>query len=223
MQVPAQIFSDEWQVVDRLSELDLTKDDLVEVTRVCAAAHGGCTPHDPPAARGWETWRGGVRGLRDVLCPRGHWEKSDADGFSTVVNHRRRLRIAVAGTDEITGLIRGDLAPENRVPKGTTAERATAVNQIMEQLPLALLPVLVKDQPADVADDGGYQTWHFCIYIKEDVVRAELARYNGCSGGYFSDCRERIFIVGEGEWTAPDLGRDDDRGPEFDFEIQRKQ
>jgi hypothetical protein len=67
-----------------------------------------------------------------------------------------------------------------------------------------------------------YQTWHFCIYIKGDQVRAELSRYNGCSDGYLTDCRERIFVVGEGEWDSLDLRRDEDTGPDFDFEIQRK-
>jgi hypothetical protein len=215
----AEILSDEWSVVDRLTGLGLERDDLIDVVRACAAAYGGCTDNDPPAARGWETWRMGVRALREVLRPKG-WEKSDAGGFSTIVNHALRIRIAVTSTDDITGVIRGDLAPANRLPKGSTAERATAINQIVEQLPLAL-PGAAPLAPDPESED--YQTWHFCIYIKGDIVRAELSRYNGCADGFLTDCRERIFIVGDGDWIAPDLGRDSDPGPEFDFEIQRKQ
>ncbi|MBX5463414.1 MAG: hypothetical protein IRZ28_20270 [Steroidobacteraceae bacterium] len=221
--MPAKIHKEQWEVVDRLAAMDLYPDDLMEVVRYCAAAYGGCTPNDPPAARGWETWRAGVRGLRDVLLPKGKWEKSDFNGFSTVVNHAKRLQIAVAGTNEITGLIRGDLAPENRVPKGITSERAMAVNQIIEQLPLFPYLNTDSDDESEGRTEGEYQTWHLCIYINEDIVRAELARYNRYRDGYLTDCRERIFIVGEGEWSAPDIGTDEDHGPEFDFEIVRRQ
>jgi hypothetical protein len=216
--VAAVILSDEWQVVDRLAELALSRDGLLEVVHRCTAGYAGCTDNDPPAARGWEAWRMGVRGLREIFCGK-EWTKSDAGGFSTIVNHQLQLQIAIASTDEVTGLIRGDLAPENRLPKGSTAERAVAVNQVMDQLPLALVG---GGRPGDVHVND-YQTWHFCVYIRGDIVRAELSRYNGYSGGFLTNCRERIFIVAEGEWTTPDLGRGDDSGPEFDFDIRRKQ
>jgi hypothetical protein len=211
----------EWQVVGRLEQLGLTRAGVMEVVRQCAAAHAACTDNDPPGARGYEVWRIGIRSFREVFGGKNGWEKNESAGFSTITNQNLKLRVAVTNADEITGVIRGDLAPQNRLPKGSTAERAVTTNQIIDQMSLALVGGLMRTLDSSVTD--GYQTWHFCVHIKGGDVRAELSRFNGYKDGFLSDCRERIFIVGDGDWTAPNISGADDSGPEFEFEIRRKQ
>lgn len=215
-----EILTNDWQVMPRLQQLALTHEGLMAVLHQCVAGYAGCTDNDPPGARGYETWRMGIRGFREQFGGKVGWEKNEAGGFPTIANPKLMIRIAVTNADDVTGKVEGDLAPQNRLPKGTTAERATATNQLIGQMPLALIGGVMNTHSADTTD--GYQTWHFCVFIKGDEVRAELSRFNGCKDGFLSDCQERIFVVGEGEWTAPDIGDIDDSGPEFDFEIQRK-
>src|ERR1700730_18290394 len=131
----ALIRAEDWEVADRLGDFDLTKEKLIDIVQACIAAYGGCTDNDPPAAKGWELWRWGVRRAREVLRP-DDWTKDDAGGYSTVVNHRRRIRVAIAGTDDATGVI-GEIAPQNRSRKGALSERAAGANQITHQLRLA--------------------------------------------------------------------------------------
>lgn len=49
------------------------------------AAAGGATENDPPSARGWDTWRFGVRRWREIKRPHG-WEKNDSENISTIVH-----------------------------------------------------------------------------------------------------------------------------------------
>lgn len=218
-----EILKNDWQVQPRLERLALTIKGLMAVVHQCASGYSGCTDNDPPGARGYETWRAGVRSLREQFAGKDAWEKDDSGGFSTITNHALQIRVAIINATEVTGRIDGDRFPQNRLPKGATAERATNTNQLIDQLPLGLIGgVMNAAANAPKTPSGGYQTWHFCVFIKGEEVRAELSRFNGCDEGFLSDCQERIFIVGDGVWNTPNIGDVDDSGPDFDFEIQRK-
>lgn len=204
---------EEWDVEHRLGDFDLTQEKLVDVVRACVAAYGGCTDNDPPTAKGWELWRWGVRRSREILRPE-EWEKDDTGGFSTIVNHKRRFRIAIASADDATGRL-GGRDPQNRSRKGPASERATTVNQL-------LLPGS-DAWPRSKAQVDEYETWHLCVYVGGDAVRAELSRFNGFEGGYLTDCHERIILLGDGDWEKLDFGTgDNDLGPEIEVDVQRK-
>jgi hypothetical protein len=203
---------EEWDVHQRLGDFNLTQNNLVEVVRASAAAYGGATDNDPPGARGFYTYSMGVRRLREVLRPEG-WDKDDTNNFSTTVNHKGRIRIACVRTDDATGIPK-KRSPQNRSPKGPVNERATMVNQ------LSLPGIDDWREPDGPVDE--YQTWHLCIYVEGDAVRAELARFNGFEDGHLTDCHERIILLGNGDWEKLDLGDgSDDLGPEFDINIKR--
>ena len=155
-----------------------------------------------------------VRSLREVLRPKG-WDKSDASNFSTVINQSAGIRIAVASTDDTTGIVDGEKAPANRNKKGPMAERAASANQITEQFSLGIVSPI----EAAPAEESELQTWHFCIYIAGDDVRAELSRFNSLSDGFLADCRERIILV-TGDWAPLEAQAFDD-GPDIDFDISR--
>jgi len=207
---------EEWDVHQCLGDFDLTQEKLVDVVVASATAYGGATDNDPPSAKGWDTWRWGVRRIREILRPEG-WDKDDTGGFSTVVNHKRRIRIACVRTDDATGMP-GERSPQNRLPKGVVNERATTINQL--SLPMAA------EWPRPEVGIDEYQTWHLCVYIEGDVVRAELSRFNGFEAGHLADCYERIILLGDGDWDKLDFcGLDrglDDLGPDFDVDIKRK-
>jgi hypothetical protein len=214
--MPMVVRSEAWDINHRLAELGLTQDVLIEVVRACAAAHGGCTDNDPPNARGIEVWRWGVRRLRELLRPAG-LEKDDTAGFSTIVDHERKLRIAVVNTDEMTG-VPGDCIPQNRARKGAASQFAAAVNQLLPGAESWPLLTAAGRPPVST-----YATWHLCVHIDGDVVRAELSLLSGFDSGYFTDCLERIILLGPGEWEKlDDLHRPEDLGPDFDVDVRRK-
>lgn len=208
-----------WDVETRLFQLDLTRAALIEIVRACVSAQGGCTDNDPPNAKGFESWRWGVRRAREILRPEG-WEKDDTGGFSTIVNCRRQIRVAVMNADDGAGL--PDRVPQNRSRKGPNSERAALANRQLSLPGAADWPVLVP-----VGDDDsfeGYTTWHLCVYINGDVVRAELSILNGFEAGYFRDYFEKIIILGGDDWEKLDFGDDagDDSAPDLEIDVRRK-
>jgi hypothetical protein len=214
--MPMVVRSEPWEVDHRLAELGLTREVLIEVVRACAAAHGACTDNDPPNAKGIEVWRWGVRRLREILRPQG-FDKDDTGGFSTVVHHERKLRIAVINTDEMTG-VPGNHIPQNRARKGPNSQRAAAVNQLLPGV--ESWPMLTAAGQAPVST---YATWHLCVYIDGEAVRAELSLLNGFDSGYFTECRERIILLGLGDWDDLDsIQGPEDLGPDFDVDVRRK-
>ncbi len=214
--MPAIVRAGEWDVDRRLQELGLSRDELIDVIRACVAAHGGCTDNDPPNAKGWEVWRWGVRRLREIYRPAG-FEKDESGGFSTTINRAHRYRIAVINTDDATGLS-GERIPQNRNRKGPASEQAAAINQ--QWLPGYDWPRRTSESKEPACD---LPTWHLCVFVEGDEVRAELALLVDFKSGFFTECHERIILLGRGDWERLDFDSPpDDPGPEFDVEIRRR-
>jgi len=209
----------EADVVSRLAELDLSRETLISIVKACAAGYGGCTDNDPPNARGFETWRWGVRRAREELRPAG-WEKDDSGNYSTVVNHNRQIRLAIMNADDGAGM--PDRVPLNRAKKGPNSEKVATRNDQLSFPGAEFWPVPEADELKKNIET--YSTWHLCVHINGDIVRAELALLNGFSNGFFNDFVEKIIVIGEGDWNNVGFktGPDDDFGPELDFEIARK-
>jgi hypothetical protein len=213
--------SETWDVDRRLRDFDLTRDVLIEIVKACVAARGDCTDNDPPAAPGWMSWSRGTRRARELLRPR-EWEKDDTNSFSTVVNHRRRIRVAVSNTDDGTGVLYA--LPRNNSRKGTASERAIGQNgtlPLFPDLPVSMAPP--KPQTLQAVPTGEYATWYLCVYAEDDAVRAELSLPIDIEGGFLKDFRERIIFLGPDDWGQVDLtGPDDDLGPDFEINVVRK-
>ncbi len=58
-----------WDVARRLAQFGMTRDQALEVIRACVSGAGNVTENDPPGTHGWETYRFGVRRLREMLRP----------------------------------------------------------------------------------------------------------------------------------------------------------
>jgi hypothetical protein len=202
-------------VVRRLADFGMTRDQILEVVRACVSGAGNVTENDPPGTHGWETYRFGVRRFREVLRPEG-WEKDNTEGLATVVNHQLRMRVAVANTDGNTGHV--DKLPQNRTRKGPTAERVAVANEAL--LPGVEWPLAQKPGDSGPSIDG-YATWHLCVYVDGDDVRVELSLLNEFESGFFTGWQERIILLGPGDWANVDLPEsDDDSEPELDIDVR---
>jgi hypothetical protein len=208
-----------WDVGRRLSDFDLKREILIEIVKACVAARGDCTDNDPPAAPGWMSWSRGTRRARELLRPQ-KWEKDDANSFSTVVNHDRRIRIAISNTDSGTGTLCG--MPRNSSRKGAASEGAIDQNgtlPLFPHLPVSMAPA--KPQAVEMAN-GEYATWYLCVYVGDEDIRAELSLPIDMEGGFFRDFRERIIILGPDDWKQMELAGSDDLGPDIEVNVVRK-
>jgi hypothetical protein len=213
--LPTIVRTASWDVAQRLADFGITRDQILEVVRACVSGAGNVTENDPPGTHGWETYRFGVRRLREMLRPDG-WERDNTDGLATIVSDQLSMRIAVANTDNATGI--PDRLPQNRNKKGPTAERAAATNHAL--LPGVAWPLAVKRQTGAVSVTEQI-TWHLCIYVDGDDVRAELSLLDEIESGFFIGWQERIIILQPGDWETVDLPTsDDDFGPELDIDVQ---
>lgn len=208
---------DQWDVDQRLHELGgLTRSDLIEAVKAAVSAVNDCTDNDPPAARGWEGWRAATRRLREIHRTFG-WVKDDTSNFSTIINHKASIKLAVANTDEFTG--NAQVHPTNRSRKGANADRASKINQAT--LPFVEWQSETEPQTAVIP---GYATWYLCLYVEGDRVRAELSLPTRMENGFFAEWSERVILVSsDDDWHGSKLPSfDDDEGPEFEVIVQRK-
>jgi hypothetical protein len=214
--VPGTVRQEQLDVAHRLSQLGLTREKLMSIVRACVAGHGGCTDNDPPNARGFESWRWGVRRAREELRPEG-WEKNDAGNFSTVINRELKIRLAIMNADDGAGL--PNRVPQNRSKKGPNSERVAATNEDLQ----FKLPGMELWPAPGAQDDPGleeFSTWHLCVYISGDKVRAELTLLRGFVNGFFTDFIEKIIIVGDGEWDRENVFDDPNDADDNEYEIE---
>lgn len=206
-------------VTGRVSELGLDYDGLFEVLRLIFAEHGFCNENDPAGTTGLTVYRWGVRGLRQQFRSRG-WTIDRSGNLETIVNHGLKLRVAIMNTDDST-CDATTLFPRNTNEKGPNSERAALANAI---LPGAEdWPQLNRDGTPAVTPE--YDTWHLCVYVRDDEIRAELSLLTQFSAGYFSGARERIFLVKPGDWKVVSQQTPADDGPDTNvvtFRVERK-
>lgn len=213
----------EWDVDARLAELGLARGQLLDIVKARVAAFAGCTDNDPPGSAGWESYRAGVRRARELLGPQG-WKKDNTGGYATVINMERKVRLAMLNADDGAGM--PELITQNRSKKGPNSERAASANRSFSQIPL-FDDADVDSRTADPSDTDldEYATWHLCVYIDPNTVRAELSLFGEFSQGFVTQCIEKIILVGKGDWDqvmqTPDAG-DDDGSQDFDIQVNWK-
>ncbi|CAJ4098311.1 Uncharacterised protein [Burkholderia pseudomallei] len=212
------------EVESRLSQLGLTRDIVIEVVQACVAGYAGCTDNDPPGAPGYSSWRYGVRRSRELLRPLG-WLKDNTGGYATCLNREKKVRLAIMNADDGAGI--PDRVPQNRSKKGPNSERAAFNNKQVHQFALPDADDWpVPEGEVLVTDLSEYATWHVCVFIKGDIVQAELSLLGDFDGGYASECLEKIILVAPGEWNTPirdQNGSDDDDDLDaFPIEVTRK-
>jgi hypothetical protein len=223
------IYKSPIEVDGRLSELRVTREQLLEVVQAMVAAKAACTDNDPPSAPGWSSWRHGIRRSREVLRPDG-WLKDDTDQLSCIVNHNLGMRIGVANTDDATGDESPSAVPQNRSKKGAATDRSIDGTQQSLFGPSAGKAAeddgkIIRFMPR-ARHSNSYVTYYVCTFNEGDVVRAEFSCPIAVENGFFNGFSERIILVGPGDWPpAAKVKRDDPAsggGSEFDIPVRRK-
>lgn len=206
----------------RLDNIGTSRDLMLDVVDAMVSARAETTDFDPSGTRGWRGWQMGTRRNREAHCAieGDDWEMDDAEQVASVVSKKRRIRLIVCNTDDGT-CIEGK-KPKNRSRKGAANERVIDETQLL----LGFSEPVGKIVPLHAfTDENGFVTYYLCVYHEGDDVRAELSSATQTSGGYFTDFRERIFIIGGEAGSPAPVERkkpDSDDRSEFDIPVTRK-
>ena len=203
----------------RLSELGLSRDELIEVVMAAVTARKSCTGNDPLSAPGWMSWKEGSRRLREMLLPKGFLRSND-DGVPWVIDPKSGARFCVVNTNDGTGLLERE--PQQSSKKGPATNRAVSRNSAPLFEAMGLKEPAV--EASTVRQPFTQQAWYLCVYCEGDVIRAELSLPVSMSDGYFERFQERIFILGpnDGQLVVRREERPSPDGGEFDIPVSRK-
>jgi hypothetical protein len=164
---PAIVHDEPYEVEQRLAELGLRSETLIDVLRQGELQRRMASPLDPPSAPGVAAWARSVRALREQLIPSG-WTPSDRFNFSTVVSPDGALAIAVATGDDGTGDSSPEVNPRTKYRRGPTYARALARNVQLELFPET-------NVPSDPTNESTV-TWILLRRSTSDAIYAELSR-----------------------------------------------
>ena len=200
-------------VEQRLRELGLDREGLIDVVRASVAFRAGCTDNDPANAGGWEAYRGAVRRSREIYRTQG-WEKERRDNVELIRHPGLKLRVGYLATCAHT--CDPIVQPSNRYPKGPAQQRAASANGQMDLFPDTL-------EDADGEPHDGSSTWLLCVHDDGmGRVMAELSRPIAFDGNHVSAFSERIFLVQPGEWDAIAIAADDDGDDDIEVPVRRR-
>jgi hypothetical protein len=185
------LYAQPFEVRNRLSELGLTEEILMQALERGFAEFAVCTGHHPPSFPGLMQWGETVKILRDLLVPLG-WQCSNEGNLPFTVNKANTVAIAVATGDEATG--KPDETPCTRSKKGPRTKLAVFANARQ----LVLFPIDVRPEDlAKIKSEGHRMTWLLLLHRdeKDRVVRAEFSRPTRMSDDQHVDgWIERIFL-----------------------------
>jgi hypothetical protein len=132
------------------------------------------------------------------------------------------MRIAVANTDDATGIASDKVTPQNLSRKGTATDRAVDCNQksLFGYLPHdeKVIPFVPRERHTST-----YATYYVCVFVEGVEVRAEFSCPIEVIDGFFVGFSERIILIKPGEWPPePRDKREDGDDTEFDIPVRRK-
>jgi hypothetical protein len=202
-------------VNDRLTELGLDVDAIVDVVSQGYQAFVSCSPNHPRLIPGIWAWGETVRALREYVLPKG-WSRSDENNYAVVIDPLGEMAIAVATGDAATGM--KDLVPTTKANKGPSTADAVQANHL-QLLLFGDLPV------PSAANDGGDKerlTWLLLVHRAISEVRCELSLpVTMGADGKVSSWKERILL--------PAIPLDGDpveivppQQPDIDIDVKRR-
>jgi len=193
------------KIEQRIIEMDLAKEGLVNVVRAAQTASGNATGLHPSNAAGTFGYHEGVAALRKEFVGKG-WVIDRKDGVETIRNDRLKLKVGFCHVDRACG----EKAPKPRSAKGAAAERACG--------PMLFDPEELRYYVRDEAEG-----WSLYYLMLDENGRAELTRPK-IADKTFKGAVERIFLIPEGDDNETILPLDeDDIGEDFEPMVIRKQ
>ena len=149
-------------VTDRLADLGLSLDGVLEAVKRGQSARNSVTANHPPIAGGLLAWLETTRALRDIFVPQGG-ARNDGQNFSRLVCPKGDADIAVTTGDENT--CNPDVDPQPRYSKGPAVKDIVGRNQV------EMFPGLEAEERQD-----SRTTWFLLIRRQGEVVNVELSR-----------------------------------------------
>lgn len=210
------LLSDERDVAARLSELDLTIEELQEVGRAAYLSKLSCSPLHPPTFAGTSAWAAGVYTLRDQKLSDG-WRMRDPGNFSITINDNRRFYIVVATGDQFAGKF--GKGPSTKSPKGLKTEAAVAATRQLSLFQDEVYEELQRD-----AELAKYRAWFFLLNIEETSVFMELSSPLEMVKGKIIGWSERIIVPALSGEPIQGIGSEDPTNgfsPDIEIDVQR--
>ncbi len=213
------VFASSADAQQRLNELGLNEQVLLDAARRGFLAWASCTENHPPLFRGNTAWANAICALREGLTPHG-WRAVDEMGLPLTVNASNTIAITVATGDENTAHPEKD--PTTRSSKGPRTSDLIAVNRCQAQLfdTDRYLPQLLR-QPRDRT--GMILLFHRDMENQE--LRCELSTPSSMSvDGRVDGWIERIILSStpfDGDAWSAEVGGGPD-GSDIDIEIMKR-
>jgi hypothetical protein len=204
MLVETKIWTEDWDVDHRISELGLDKKSLISIVGISRMASAEASPLHPINAAGTLAYQHGTWALREAFVGE-DWGIDRENSVEAIRNERLKVRIAYCNVDFACDPENG---PKPKSKKGAGSERACNGN-LFDRLP----------QFAPCQDDE-YATYYLMV---DEKGSAELSR-PVIKRGTFSAYLERIFIChGDDDRGLERLDFDnDDAVSDFDPQVIRK-
>lgn len=201
---------------DRISELGLDKELLIDIARFMGATRANCTENDPPSAPGFKAWSDGTRRARELFCPLG-WERCEDGQLSSVINRVMGIRLIVMNADGGTGV--ATMQPQNQREKRSAHVRAVEENQAYLFDVSAVSNV--KQPPQKIQ---GAFNWYLFVFSyrdsERDILRAELSLPAEIQGGFFISFHERIMLLTDEDNRGPRVAVKEEPPSDGGFEIR---
>jgi hypothetical protein len=210
-----------YQVEHRLSLLGLSTEVLQAAGRSGKAARAGSTPFHPKWHAGNVMYSDALATLGELSAENG-FRREDPGGHPVVVNHKLKIVLLVATSDQNTG--NGDAAkpPSTRPWKGPRTEEAVEENDLL------LFPDMhvEADQRHPL---NGYEFWWLLMYPDDanNELRMELSRGIRMSKDRSVDgWIERIMLASQpldegGLTSMSELNEEEPLDGEYDVEVTK--
>lgn len=199
----SRIYTEDWDVDQRLQLFDTTRDELIRVVREVVAARSDAIDDDPVTAGGQFAYIYGTRHLRGLFRPK-KWLRCRDENIESVQHPEKNLKIVYQSVDLAASKTH---SPRAISGKGSGADRIIDLAQgsLFSDEELERL----NPETLGVINTG---VWFFCVSVDGENVRAELSLPSSIEARNFKGFIERIFIVRGGDWDSikvePDMGDD---------------
>lgn len=203
---PSLIYSEDWEVDQRLVPFKVTRPELIEIARAVQGARADSVENDPITAEGQFAYIYGTRYMRATWRRKG-WLLHRENNIESVKHPDVDWKIIYQNVD-----MAASAAHDPRAVSG----KKSGSERLIELMQGELFPSEVFSRET-IFEPTNAGVWFFCVSVNGDDVRAELSLPLRVANGNFEGFAERIFIVRGGEW--PELsGMPIPRSEPTDFE-----
>jgi hypothetical protein len=206
-----KIWQEPLDKAQRLAQLDLAEDELLQAVQMGQFAAANCTENNPTLQAPIMAWGDTIRALRDTKIPQGGWLRHDEQHLQPLVlNSKKNIAITAAAGDEYTGTNR---TPSTKSSKGSLTESAIKSN--------ALKNTLFGDIRKKTRE-----TWILLFFRDKQTfeIRSELSlpvKMN--AEKQVDDWLERIILAAIPFSQVPEKASDNQpQAPDIDIKIKRR-